>query len=152
LIFLEPTAYELIEEFLSVDTKNVNSKPTSERIVDVDVPPSPPTATTPAPLLFTRKQLALKILALKVAATLHWNLGKLDHPKIYFVIAPAKLAMCSFGLLIFLYLNNKDIKSILQRFSISTLVIFSCLDNCYHLFCHLKFLLTVIVLRSFLCA
>ncbi|XP_021200979.3 integrator complex subunit 8 [Helicoverpa armigera] len=70
----EPSACELIEEFLSVDTKNGNSKPTSERVVDVDAPPSPPSANTPAPSQFTRKQLALKILALKVAATLHWNL------------------------------------------------------------------------------
>lgn len=57
-----------------MDTKQATSKPTSERIVDVDAPPSPPTPT-PGPLQFTRKQLALKILALKVAATLHWNLG-----------------------------------------------------------------------------
>ncbi|CAH2990018.1 unnamed protein product [Chilo suppressalis] len=70
----EPSACDLIEEFLSVDSKNANSKPTSERVVDVDAPPSPPTVTTPAPLQFTRKQLALKILALKVASTLHWNL------------------------------------------------------------------------------
>ncbi|CAH0699083.1 unnamed protein product [Spodoptera exigua] len=69
----EPSACELIEEFLSVDTKNGN-KPTSERVVDVDAPPTPPSATTPAPAQFTRKQLALKILALKVASTLHWNL------------------------------------------------------------------------------
>ncbi|OWR47070.1 integrator complex subunit 8 like protein [Danaus plexippus plexippus] len=69
----EPSACELIEEFINVDTKQATSKPTSERIVDVDAPPSPPTPT-PGPLQFTRKQLALKILALKVAATLHWNL------------------------------------------------------------------------------
>lgn len=70
----EPSAYELIEEFVSVDTKNVNSKPTSERVVDVDAPPTPPSVTAPTLAQFTRKQLALKILALKVAATLHWNL------------------------------------------------------------------------------
>ncbi|KAJ8734073.1 hypothetical protein PYW07_014624 [Mythimna separata] len=69
----EPSACELIEEFLSVDTKN-GSKPTSERVVDVDAPPTPPLASTSAPAQFTRKQLALKILALKVAADLHWNL------------------------------------------------------------------------------
>lgn len=70
----EPSACELIEEFVSVDTKNVNSKPTSERVVDVDAPPTPPSVTAPTLAQFTRKQLALKILALKVAATLHWNL------------------------------------------------------------------------------
>ncbi|XP_035429833.2 integrator complex subunit 8 [Spodoptera frugiperda] len=69
----EPSACELIEEFLSVDTKNGN-KSTSERVVDVDAPPTPPSAPNPAPAQFTRKQLALKILALKVASTLHWNL------------------------------------------------------------------------------
>ncbi|XP_047540457.1 integrator complex subunit 8 [Vanessa atalanta] len=69
----EPSACELIEEFLTVDTKNANSKPTSERVVDVDAPQSPPSVTPPT-LQFTRKQLALKILALKVAATLNWNL------------------------------------------------------------------------------
>ncbi|XP_026726032.1 integrator complex subunit 8 [Trichoplusia ni] len=69
----EPSACELIEEFLSVETKNASSKPTSERVVDVDAPPSPP-ASIPSPSQFSRKQLALKILALKVAATLHWNL------------------------------------------------------------------------------
>ncbi|XP_034824046.1 integrator complex subunit 8 [Maniola hyperantus] len=74
----EPTPCELIEEFLSVDSKNSNSKPTSERVVDVDAPPSPPSVTTPTSLQFTRKQLALKILALKVAATLHWNLDILE--------------------------------------------------------------------------
>ncbi|XP_013144287.1 PREDICTED: integrator complex subunit 8, partial [Papilio polytes] len=68
----EPSACELIEEFLSVDAKNSAPK-VSERVVDVDSPPSPPTVST-APLQFTRKQLALKILALKIAATLHWNL------------------------------------------------------------------------------
>lgn len=74
--FTEPSSCDLIEEFLSVDTKNAsNSKPASERIVDVDNPPSPP-ATTPSTVQFTRKQLALKILALKVASTLHWNLGR----------------------------------------------------------------------------
>ncbi|XP_072936114.1 integrator complex subunit 8 [Epargyreus clarus] len=70
----EPTACELIEEFVSVDSKNTNSKPASERVVDVDGPPSPPALTIQTPLQFTRKQLALKILALKVAATLHWSL------------------------------------------------------------------------------
>ncbi|XP_013167151.1 PREDICTED: integrator complex subunit 8 [Papilio xuthus] len=69
----EPSACELIEEFLSVDAKNSASKAASERVVDVDGPPSPPTVTT-TPLQFSRKQLALKILALKIAATLHWNL------------------------------------------------------------------------------
>lgn len=75
---VEPTPCELIEEFLTVDSKNSNSKPTSERVVDVDAPPSPPSVTTPTNLQFTRKQLALKILALKVAANLHWNLGKFE--------------------------------------------------------------------------
>ncbi|KAI5632528.1 integrator complex subunit 8 [Phthorimaea operculella] len=71
----EPTPCELIEEFLSVDAKNANSKPASERVVDMDNPPSPtPVTPTATPLQFTRKQLALKILALKVAATLNWNL------------------------------------------------------------------------------
>ncbi|XP_041974446.1 integrator complex subunit 8 [Aricia agestis] len=70
----DPTACDLIEEFLRVDCKNANSKPTSERVVDIDGPPSPPAATNPTPLTFTKKQLALKILALKVASTLHWNL------------------------------------------------------------------------------
>lgn len=65
-----------MEEFLSVDTKNGNSKPTSERVVDIDAPPSPPALTIVTPVQFTRKQLALKILALKVASTLNWNLGK----------------------------------------------------------------------------
>ncbi|XP_059049066.1 integrator complex subunit 8 [Achroia grisella] len=74
----EPSPCELIEEFLSVDTKNANSKPTSERVLDVDAPPSPPSETTPTSLQFSRKQLALKILALKVAATLHWNLDVLE--------------------------------------------------------------------------
>ncbi|XP_068628419.1 integrator complex subunit 8 [Battus philenor] len=69
----EPSACELIEEFLSVDAKNSSSKAASERVVDVDGPPSSPSITI-APLQFTRKQLALKILALKVASTLHWNL------------------------------------------------------------------------------
>ncbi|XP_037300356.1 integrator complex subunit 8 isoform X2 [Manduca sexta] len=74
----EPSACELIEEFLSVDAKNANSKPSSERLMDVDAPPSPPSATTPAPVQYSRKQLALKILALKVAATLNWNLDILE--------------------------------------------------------------------------
>lgn len=71
----EPSACELIEEFLSVDTKNINAKPASERVVDVDGPPSPPPSNIPTSTQFSRKQLALKILALKVAATLHWNLN-----------------------------------------------------------------------------
>lgn len=78
LIYLlptEPSACELIEEFLSVDNKNSNSKPGSERVVDVDAPPTPPTLSTSAPVHYTKKQLALKILVLKVAASLHWNLG-----------------------------------------------------------------------------
>ncbi|GBP21416.1 Integrator complex subunit 8 [Eumeta japonica] len=76
----EPTACELIVEFLSVDTKIPGSKAVSERIVDVDAPPSPPAPVNPsASLNFTRKQLALKILALKVAATLRWNLGKYNY-------------------------------------------------------------------------
>ncbi|XP_049887271.1 integrator complex subunit 8 [Pectinophora gossypiella] len=70
----EPSPCELIDEFLSVDLMNDNSKPASERVVDVDAPPSPPSAAAPSPLKFTRKQLALKILALKVASTLNWNL------------------------------------------------------------------------------
>ena len=74
LISTEPSACDLIEEFLTVDSKNANSKPTSERVVDVDAPPSPPSTITPTPL--TRKQLALKILALKVASTINWDLGK----------------------------------------------------------------------------
>ncbi|XP_053601838.1 integrator complex subunit 8 [Plodia interpunctella] len=74
----EPSHCDLIEEFLSVDTKNASSKPTSERVVDVDTPPSPPSSTTSVNLQFTRKQLALKILALKVAATLNWNLDILE--------------------------------------------------------------------------
>lgn len=60
---------------MSVDSKNSSSKPASERVVDVDGPPSPPSISIQTPLQFTRKQLALKILALKVAATLHWSLG-----------------------------------------------------------------------------
>lgn len=78
-IHIEPSACELIEVFLAVDNKTGNSKPTSERVVDVDAPPTPPTSGTPAPAQYTRKQLALKILALRVAATLHWNLGKYTH-------------------------------------------------------------------------
>ncbi|VVD01426.1 unnamed protein product [Leptidea sinapis] len=74
----EPTPCQLIEEFLSVDTNNQSSKPPSERIVDTDLPPSPPGLSTPAPLQFTRKQLALKVLGLKVASTLHWNLDILE--------------------------------------------------------------------------
>lgn len=71
----DPSPCELIEEFLSVDAKNAAVKASTERVVEVDGPPSPPSATN-ATVQFTRKQLALKILALKVAATLHWNLGK----------------------------------------------------------------------------
>ncbi|CAG5018320.1 unnamed protein product [Parnassius apollo] len=67
----EPSACELIEEFLSIDAKNC--KPAAERVMDVDSPPSPPSVTTTLHQ-FTRKQLALKILALKIASTLHWNL------------------------------------------------------------------------------
>ncbi|CAK1599761.1 unnamed protein product [Parnassius mnemosyne] len=67
----EPSACELIEEFLSIDAKNC--KPATERVMDVDGPPSPPSVTTTVHQ-FTRKQLALKILALKIASTLHWNL------------------------------------------------------------------------------
>ncbi|XP_037871925.1 integrator complex subunit 8 [Bombyx mori] len=73
----EPSACELIEEFLSVDSKGANSKPTSERIPDTDAPPTPPSAIS-SPIQFTRKQLALKILGLKVAASLHWNLDTLE--------------------------------------------------------------------------
>ncbi|XP_037964316.2 integrator complex subunit 8 isoform X1 [Plutella xylostella] len=75
----EPTGCELIIEFLSVDNKNGGSKPTSERVVDLDVPSSPQSASTSPPAVqFTRKQLALKILALKVAAHLRWNLDILE--------------------------------------------------------------------------
>lgn len=73
IFFTEPSGCQLIEEFLSVDAKNQNSK-LSDRIVDVDGPSSP-APSTPTVLQFTRKQLALKILALKVAPTLNWNLG-----------------------------------------------------------------------------
>ncbi|XP_038209014.1 integrator complex subunit 8 [Zerene cesonia] len=74
----EPSGCQLIEEFLSVDTKNQNAKLNSERIVDVDGPSSP-APTTPTTLQFTKKQLALKILALKVAPSLHWNLDTLEN-------------------------------------------------------------------------
>lgn len=60
-----------------MDIKNSNSKLTSERIVDIDAPPTPPLSGTPVSQHYTKKQLALKILALKVAAYLHWDLGKL---------------------------------------------------------------------------
>ncbi|KAL4709185.1 hypothetical protein ACJJTC_008113 [Scirpophaga incertulas] len=70
----EPSPCHLIEEFLSVETVSPTSKPASEHVVDVDAPPSPPNTTPLGPLQFTRKELALKILALKVAATLHWSL------------------------------------------------------------------------------
>ncbi|CAH2068538.1 unnamed protein product, partial [Iphiclides podalirius] len=69
----DPSACELIEEFLSVDAKQAAAKAAADRVVDVDGPPSPPVVSTQS-LQFTRKQLALKILALKVASTLHWNL------------------------------------------------------------------------------
>ncbi|XP_045513039.1 integrator complex subunit 8 [Pieris brassicae] len=72
----EPSGCQLIEEFLSVDAKNQNSK-LSDRVVDVDGPSSP-APSTPTVLQFTRKQLALKILALKVAPTLNWNLDILE--------------------------------------------------------------------------
>ncbi|XP_028165739.1 integrator complex subunit 8 [Ostrinia furnacalis] len=74
----EPSAFDLIEEFLSVDTKNPNSKPTSERVVELDTPPSPDALTIATPVEYSRKQLALKILALKIASTLRWNLDILE--------------------------------------------------------------------------
>ncbi|CAK1548266.1 unnamed protein product [Leptosia nina] len=74
----EPTGCQLIEEFLSVDAKNQNAKLTNDRIVDVDGPSSP-SPGTPTILQFTKKQLALKILALRVVPTINWNLDILEN-------------------------------------------------------------------------
>lgn len=72
----KPSPCALIVEFLSVDAtlSEDEENPQNERIVDVDAPGSPaPSSATDNPEM-TRRELALKIMALKVAATIRWNI------------------------------------------------------------------------------
>ncbi|XP_063633820.1 integrator complex subunit 8-like [Cydia splendana] len=75
----EPSATDLIVEFLSVDTSNgIWNGRSSERVLEPDAPPTPPSSRSPQQPVITRKQLALKILALKIASTLNWNLDTFE--------------------------------------------------------------------------
>uniref|UniRef100_A0A1A9WIS6 INTS8 TPR repeats domain-containing protein n=1 Tax=Glossina brevipalpis TaxID=37001 RepID=A0A1A9WIS6_9MUSC len=99
----EPTALELMSQFISMTPDTIlpqqfNVTPTNESL-----PPVPSAATPPIPsnegLFLTHKQMALKVLALKVATWLKWNLDVLEKnlpiPKQLFLLRD--LCTLSFG-------------------------------------------------------
>ena len=70
--FLDALATELIIEFL-LNSQSLISNDKSNQIVDVEHPAEPPAENK------SRKNLALKILALKCAAYLKWNFQLLEN-------------------------------------------------------------------------
>lgn len=100
LYILEPNAIELMSQFISMAPDN--PVPPIQYDLTNAGEPMPPIQPPADSLNISRKQLALKILALKVATWLKWNLDLLEKslplPKQIFLLRD--LCTLSFGKLI----------------------------------------------------